>query len=195
MARFLIILLASWTAALAQSGGNSSGSVGLNYVIQPSDILHFRIFQEPDMEAQVRVEADGSVRLPLVGMVRLGSMTVSDAQQYLFKRYDADYFVNPQLSLQVIEYAARNVNVLGQVHRPGVVLIPPDRPLFLSDAIAQAGGTTRLANLSRIQLKRVLESGEIITRELNLDEIISNPNTSDFPLIDGDTLHVVERRF
>mgnify|MGYP001801085807 CR=1 FL=1 len=194
MVRYSFLFVA---IALSAFGQPSSGlnNVGLNYVVQPSDILQFRIFQEPDMDAEDRVEADGSVRLPLVGVVKLGFKTVSDAQSYLYQLYDADYFVNPQVSLLVLEYAARNVNVLGQVQRPGVVLIPPDRPLFLSDAIAQAGGPTRLANLGRIQLKRVLETGEIISRELNFDEIITNPNISDFPLRDGDTLYVSERRF
>ena len=190
-----MLFLAAATGLVGQAPDETGSNVGLNYVIQPSDIIQLRIFQESDMDAQVRIEADGSARLPLVGVVRLGGMTVSEAQKFLFKLYDADYFVNPQLSLQVIEYAAKNVNVLGQVNRPGVVLIPPDRPLYLSDAIAQAGGPTRLANLSRIQLKRVLAGGEVVSKELNFDEIISNPDTSDFPLNDGDTLYVVERRF
>ena len=146
------------------------------------------------MDAQVRVEADGSVMLPLVGVVRLGKMTVSEAQRLLFNMYNADYFVNPQLSLQVMEFAIRSVNVLGQVQRPGTITIPHDRPLYLMDAIAQAGGQTRLANLKRVQLKRVTESGEIISQEINFREIISNPKISDLPLQDGDTVFVPESR-
>lgn len=193
--RIIALFLFASTLLNAQANSVVSADVGLNYVIQPSDVLSFRIFQEPEMEANVRVEADGSVRLPLVGVVSVGAMTVSEAQKHLYKLYDADYFVNPQLSLQVFEFASKSVNVLGQIQKPGKVLIPPDKPLYLSDAIAQAGGPTRLANLRQIQLKRVLESGEIVSENLNFDEIISNPKISDFPLQDGDTLYVIERRF
>ena len=57
------------------------------------------------MATSFRVEADGSrSRLPLIGVVKLGDVCFNAAQKRLFEIYNADYFVNPQLSLQVLEF-------------------------------------------------------------------------------------------
>ena len=196
---FVVTLFTSsglWGQRIGESRDQGSGGgSSVNYVIQPYDLLLFRVFQEPDMDSEVRVEADGSVRLPLIGDVSLFGRTLLDAQELLFKLYDADYLVNPQINLRVLEFAERKVNVLGQVNGPGFVLIPPDRPLFLTDAVAGAGGPTRLANMKKIQLKRTLNNGEVISRELNMERILSDPQSRDFPLEDGDTVFVPERVF
>ena len=50
--------------------GTSSSDFGIivdeNYILQPSDVIQVSIFLEPDLEKSVRIEADGTVTLPLI---------------------------------------------------------------------------------------------------------------------------------
>jgi polysaccharide export outer membrane protein len=103
--------------------------------------------------------------------------------------------VNPQINLLVLEYAKHDVKVLGQVDKAGPVDIPTDRPLKILDAIALAGGFTRLADRRHITLTRLGADGKTITSEINVDDILQSRNPEDSALIlrQGDVIFVPER--
>ncbi len=165
-----------------------------NYVIYPTDSLNFRILGESETDINLRVSADGMAAFPYIGSVKLAGLAIQDARQMLYELYDRDYFVNPQISLFVVRYAERRVQVLGQVHRPGFVLIPPEEDLSLVQAITASGGFTRLANQQSVQLKRLGEDGAMRVYKISASEIIRNPESNDWQLFEGDTIFVPERR-
>lgn len=169
--------------------------VGSNYVLRASDIVEISVFNEPDLRKAVRIESDNTVSLPLIGRVRIGEMTVSEAQELITQLYDRDFIVNPQVSLLVLEFSMETVRILGAVNRPGVVAIPPDRGLTLTDAIAGVNGISRLGNSRSVQIRRVNEDGSTRVLDVNFDQILSDPNARDVPLRDGDTIFVRERIF
>jgi len=179
----------------ADSPENESGRVDANYVLRPFDTIDFSMFQEPDMQQSLRLDADGTVILPLIGKQKIGGMTVEQAQRFLADLYDKDYFVNPQISLLVTSFSPRTVQVLGQVNKQGPVVIPFDRELTLVDAISSAGGPTRLANLRRVALKRKRPDGTTTTFTLDVQEIMTEVDVESFPLQDGDTIFIPERTF
>ena len=90
-----------------------------NYRLSSNDVLEFKVFQEPDLDAEVRVAGDGTAIFPLIGSVNLAGKTVAEATATLRQRYLNGYLVNPQVSLIVQAYAKRTFTVLGQVQRPG----------------------------------------------------------------------------
>ena len=51
-------------------------------------------------------------------------------------------------------YRISNVTVMGQVGSPGLIDLPAERRLDILSGIAQAGGFTKLARTSRIDLTR-----------------------------------------
>jgi polysaccharide export outer membrane protein len=110
-----------------------------DYVLQPYDLIKVVVFQEPDLEREVRLSPDTTVTLPLIQTVDLKGKTVREAQAIIRELYDRDYLVNPQINITVEDYAKVSVNVLGSVNQPGSVVIPPDQGLNLLDAIAHAG--------------------------------------------------------
>ncbi len=194
---FLAAFLASATYAQSQSAAaNPAGAprtISKNYILRPSDVLSFQVFQEPDMNQQVRLDADGAVIFPLIGRVNLGGMTIEEAQRYLTEVYDRDYLVNPQISLLVVEFAPRLVQVLGQVNSPGPVPIPPDRDLTVVEAISASNGQTRLANLRKVVVRRNTEDRETVTFELDVQQMMTDEDSQDFILIEDDTIFVPER--
>lgn len=163
-----------------------------NYQIQASDVLQVEVFQEADLNRVVRVEADGSIRLPLVGAVPVAGLTLGEATNLVSELYDRDFLVNPQINITVLEFRPRLVNVLGQVGRPGQVLIPNDRPLTLTQAISSANGMTRMGRATRVRITRILDDGERRVWTVNFDDIMQNPSSRDIVLQEGDTIFVPE---
>lgn len=176
---------------------SSSGGVGIivgeNYILKSSDIIRVEIYQELDLEKEVRVEGDGTVELSLIGKVKVAGMTVAEAQSLITDLYNRDYLVDPQVSLLVVSFSAKVVRILGSVNRPGVVQIPPDRSLTLTEAVAGANGVSRLGNPKAITIKRVNENGRARQMEVNFSRILTDPNVKDVILQEGDTIFVPER--
>lgn len=166
-----------------------------NYVIQPLDIFRMTVFQEPDLESEVRVAQDGTVVLPLIGSITVGGMTVVDVQQMITDLYNRDYLVNPHVTLMMLQYTEQRLQVHGQVGRPGWVVIPPEEEMTLSQAISAAGGLTRLADGGDIRLKRVSPSGKSKVIRIDFDEILKDPEAKDIQVYDGDNIFVTERIF
>lgn len=176
--------------------GSSSGVgviVGENYVLKPSDIITVSVYQEPDLQKEVRVEGDGTVALALVGKVKIAGMTVAEAQSLITELYNRDYIVNPQVSVLVTSFSPKVIHILGQVNSPGIVQIPPDRDLTLIEAIAAVRGVTRLGNPKSIVIKRIQEDGRAVQMEVNFNRIVTDPDSRDIILQEGDTVWVPER--
>lgn len=164
-------------------------SVGKNYILKASDVLEVNVYQELDLQKQVRVEADGTVALALIGKVRVAGMTVAESQSLVTDLYNRDYLVDPQISVLVVSYAPKFVHVLGMVGMPGKIMIEPDQNLSLIDAIAQCRGVTRLGNPKKVRIKRTDGTKPF---DVNYDEI-RRGDASDIFLKEGDTITVPER--
>src|SRR5471032_2484707 len=87
-----------------------------DYVLQPYDLVKVVVFQETDLEREVRISPDTTLTLPLIHTVDLKGKTVREAQDIIRNLYDRDFLVNPQVNITVIEYAKVTVNVLGAVN-------------------------------------------------------------------------------
>ncbi len=167
--------------------------VGSNYVLKPSDVIEIEVYQEQDLNKNVRIEGDGTVALALVGKVKVADMTVAEAKTLITDLYNRDYLVDPQVSVLVVSFAPKVVRILGAVNRPGVVEMPPDRDLTLTEAIASANGISRLGNPKALKIKRVAQDGRSRQMEINFSKILTDPDVRDIILEEGDTIWVPER--
>ncbi|NBB79355.1 MAG: polysaccharide export protein [Verrucomicrobia bacterium] len=208
---FLCLCFSAWGQDGSSSGGNGSSAgsdtgasgsasgsgigmvVGENYVLKPSDVVSVDVYQEDDLNKEVRVEGDGTIALALIGKVKVAGMTVAEAQSLIKDLYNRDYLVDPQVSLLVIQFSQKVVHVLGSVNNPGVVNIPPDRDLKLTEAIAAVRGVSRLGNPKSMTIKRVDDDGRARQIEVNFSRIVTDPNVKDVILQEGDTIWVPER--
>ncbi|MEO0508272.1 MAG: polysaccharide biosynthesis/export family protein [Verrucomicrobiota bacterium] len=184
------------SAPSAGPSGSGSGVgiiVGENYVLKPSDVVGVEVFQEVDLNKSVRIEGDGTVALALIGKVKIAGMTVGEAQSLVTDLYNRDYLVDPQISLLVVSFSPKVVHVLGSVNSPGVIEIPPDRDLTLTEAIAGVRGVSRLGNPRAITIKRVDKDGRAKQMEVNFNKVVTDPDMKDVILKEGDTIWVPER--
>ena len=179
------------TAAPATSGNATvvAATAG-DYVLSPSDAIEMTVFREPDLTTRSRIGSDGSVQLPLIGDVKIAGLTVRIAREVIRKRYDADYLVDPQVYLNIVEYAPRNFTILGQVVKPGTYEFPAGHAPSLLEAVGMAGGFTRSADRGRITAKRGGEG----SLKINAKKLASEGKNS-FQLQPGDIITVGESWF
>lgn len=165
-----------------------------SYLLNAGDLIQIIVFQEPDLNREVRISQNGRIQLPLIGNVNLAGKTVQEATDKIFALYDGDFLINPQINLTVLEYSQRRVNVMGEVNSPGTIIFPPEESMTIIDAISRAGGPNSLGNLRRVSLIRQSEEGEIQTYTINVDEIMSGNSEVLWVLQKDDTIVVPRRR-
>ncbi len=109
--------------------------------IGPGDLLDLSVFDVPELVLKVRVDVNGCVSLAFLGDVKLGGMTVGNAQRLIARELIARQLVkDPQVSIFIEEFATQGITVYGEVNAPGIYpLMGPHR---LYDAISAAGGLT-----------------------------------------------------
>ena len=164
-----------------------------DYVMQPSDLIRVMVFQEPDLMREVRITQEYTITLPLIGTIDLRNKTVRQAEEIIRSLYDKDYLVNPQINLTVLEYTQRTVKVLGMVNQPGAIVFPPEQKMGLLEAIARAGGFSRIAERRKVRLSRTLEDGKSENYIINADEMIQGASAEQWLLTKGDVIFVPER--
>ena len=134
------------------------------YRIRVGDTLEIKVYQEDELNAAVRVNQEGVISLPLVGSIAVQGLTPEAAQQAVIKRYDTEYVINPQVMLTVKEFAPRRFSVGGEVVKPGVYEIPAREKVTLLQAIALAGGYTKLGDPTKVRIRRMTKQGEEILK-------------------------------
>jgi polysaccharide biosynthesis/export protein len=190
--RFLglcLLLLPGLAPAAAPEGAKPSAA----HRLRPMDLIRLQVFQEPDLDRELRVSQDHTIVLPLIGVIQVRDLTVRETELLVTERYRADYLVNPQVNITVVEYSPRTVNVLGAVNSPGAVIIPPEQELTLLDAIARSGGFSRLANRTKVSLTRTLPDGRSSNLLINADQLVTGDTAGTDKLQPGDVLFVPER--
>jgi len=171
-----------------------TNEVAATYVLTPNDVLEMKVYQEDDLETKVRIAKDGTASFPLIGVVPLGGKTVEEASALISQLFDKDYLVNPQVTLSVVDYAKRRFTVLGQVQKSGTYEIPNEESTTLLQAIAMAGGYTRLAQSGKVTVTR-LKDGKKVNYTLDARALAKDRTTDSFEILPGDTITVAERFF
>lgn len=181
----------AWLAGMAfLLTGVARGQVSESYKVQPTDILIVEVANEPKLAArEFRVSASGEISYPFIGAIRAANRTIEEIQTELKRLLETDYLVNAQVLVQVKDFRKKLVSVFGQVNRPGLIEIPPERKMTVIEAITAAGGLTRLARSSGIQLIREGKKDPML---YNMDDL-KNPDRPIY-VESGDVVFVPESR-
>jgi protein involved in polysaccharide export with SLBB domain len=131
-------------------------SAPTGYILSPNDQVAVEVFGEEDLRTNGRLNGEGNLSVPLLGSIHLGGLTLTQAAARLTDLYARDYLVNPRVNVMLIGYAKRRFTLLGQVNRPGSYEMPEGSPegVDLLEAIAMAGGYTRIAAPEKISVRR-----------------------------------------
>jgi protein involved in polysaccharide export with SLBB domain len=165
-----------------------------NYRLAANDLLDFRVFQEPELDAVIRISGDGTAIFPLVGQVSIAGKTVGQATESLRKRYMDGFLTSPQIALTVRTYARKVFTILGQVQKPGSYEIEGSEAISLLQAIGMAGGYTRIANPGKVTVKRN-EGGVERVYKFNAKKMARTDADASFTVKPGDVITVAESIF
>ena len=120
------------------------GETVADYPIGPGDIVQISVPPIDELrERTVRVEADGSISLPMLGTMQAGGLTESQFRAELSERLKK-YMYKPEVDVFVKEYRSRQVAVVGMVNNPGLVTLNGPNETVL-DMMTRAGGLTATA--------------------------------------------------
>ena len=114
------------------------------YVVGPTDTLSITVVGEPDLTSKYRVDTDGTITLPYVGRQTAAGSTVAELQAKITSLLKDGYLQNPQVLIDVDQYKARSVLVVGEVRSPGKVQLT-GLTMSLLEALALAGSPTSAA--------------------------------------------------
>ncbi len=199
----LVILTSSaWVHLRAQAPAvpsTSANSRTITYTIALTDRLRIAVYQEPDLSVQSRVDAKGTVNLPLVGEVKVAGHTITEAQTMVEAAYRNGRFLRaPQVTINVEEYAPREISVQGEVRNPGRLSLPVESGMTILDAITRAGGFTDTAKGNAVNITRILPDGTKKVFTVDVQSLIrgksdANVEETTLLLLPGDIVYVPQR--
>ncbi|MET0383218.1 MAG: polysaccharide export protein EpsE, partial [Burkholderiaceae bacterium] len=137
-----------------------------------------------------RVNEAGVISYPLLGRIALGGLTVNAAEAHLAQALKKGEIVkDPQVIIVVTNVRANQVNVLGQVGRPG--RLPLDLAgMRLTEVLALAGGVVAGSGSDTIVLIGQ-RNGQSYRYEADLPKIFApGGSNDDIVVMPGDTIWV-----
>ena len=200
-----VACLAVGPLSLAQGQGDDSVAKGKSadrsvvYRIMATDKLSIRVFQEDELSTLSRVDANGTINLPLVGQIRVYGQTLPEAQKTIEAAYhDGRYLRNPQVTVSVEDYAPREVSIQGQVRSPGRYPLPIESTITLYDLVTKAGGFTDSAKGTAVRVTRIMPDGSARVFTVDVDSLLKGKekkNTEDSSMLlqPNDIVYVPER--
>jgi polysaccharide biosynthesis/export protein len=177
------LVLAAWLAlgfpmAVGAQHAPAGTGRGVNPILQPGDLVRLKIWREPDLSGDYRVDENGVAVFPKIGSLPVSQISTDSLKSLLVSRYTV-YLQNPAVEVTFL----RRINVLGEVKSPG--LYDADPTMTVADVVALAGGVTPDGNSKKIQLLRRGQGGSA--------QISMQSRLADSSLRSGDQLRVPQR--
>ena len=158
--------------------------------IGAGDTIKITVYQSPDLSLETRVNEGGAISYPLLGRVQLAGLTVTAAEQHLAAELKRrDFVKDPQVIIVVTQVRANQVNILGQVGKPG--RYPLDLTgMRMTEVLALAGGVVAGVGSDTIVLTGTRD-GHPYRHEVDLPRLFGAGGANEDVVVSpGDTIWV-----
>lgn len=176
-----------------ESAASVSSAVDNTYILGAGDRLQITVFNVPDYGGEQQVLADGSLNLPVVGKLAVAGLTIAQAEAAIAARYQSELRY-PRITVSLLQPRPLQIAVSGEISQPGsyqLDITQGGRFPGIAEAIQAAGGMTYAADLQRVELRRMQQSGSVQSTVVNLWELLRNGDLrQNLPLRDGDSLFI-----
>ena len=121
------------------------------------------------------VDNDGFVNFPVVGRIKVGGLTKSEAETLVTEKI-RPYMAENENPVVTVTMASYSVSVLGEVARPGSFQVSREKITIL-EALAQAGDLTIYGVRDKVKLIREDITGkkQIVNLNLNDANLVNSP--------------------
>lgn len=155
--------------------------------LAPGFLISMEVYDTPEYSMEIRIDSAGNVEIPMLQPVHIAGMTLAEASAKIASSLrDGKILNNPQVNLNIEEYAGTEVTVLGEVHNPGRVEMLA--PRHLDEVIAMAGGETEYAG-STVQVRHPGSAGAQM-QEVKFAQNGSSPDADNVVVQPGDVVTV-----
>ncbi len=165
-----------------------SGICSENYIIGEGDVLSIYVYENEDLSKTVRVNADNSIRVALLGEVNIKGLTVPQIASKLEKLLADGYLINPQVDVFIKEFKSKTAIILGEIRSPGQYELR-GKISFL-EFVSKAGGLTQNAGKTAT-IKRANSKNTKTNISIDLDRLIKEGDPAqNMAIHNGDTIYI-----
>ncbi len=178
-----------WAQTAAPAATAAAVTAANEYRLGAGDVVRINVYQSPDLTLETRIGEAGSISYPLLGAVKLGGLTVPQAEKQIADGLlRGNFLKQPQVSIQVTQVRGNQVSVLGQVNKPGRFPLEV-ADMRLSDLLATAGGIGP-AGADTLTLVGT-RNGQTFRKEVDLPSLFRGDRREDDVFVqNGDVLYV-----
>jgi polysaccharide export outer membrane protein len=188
---FCVLLALAGPAVAAVEGG-----VPPLVQLGPGDQIKIDVFGNADLATTTNVSDDGSIRMPLAGVVAVGGQSLVEAARRIETALKVGQYLNdPQVTVTLVQSISQRVLVFGEVKNPGSYPIKSSSTVF--DAIALAGGISDKGS-DVVYIQRTDETGAMHQTPVDMHQVSLglNANLSAVQTLHGgDTILVPKGTF
>lgn len=168
---------------------NVNAATPEGYVLGPGDELLIEVWGDNEVSVKSKISSEGKLMIPQVGALNLSGLTIKQAtsriRSAMGKRYSGVLSGASSLSVTISEVRTVQVNILGEVRRPGTYRLSAFTTVF--NALYHAGGVTPVGSLRDV---RVIRDGKQIASVDVYEYIFQGRTAVNVSLHDGDVLMI-----
>lgn len=161
----------------------------LNYVIGTNDQLLIDIYGYSETSYQLTVSPEGTINIPMAGVISLGGLTVEAATSRIKTRLSTIYSGlttgNTKLSVSLGNIRSIKVILTGEVMKPGTYTLPSLATLF--NGLYSSGGPTENGSFRNIE---VIRNGKKIATLDVYDFLLKGDLKNNIRLQDQDIIRI-----
>lgn len=123
-------------------------------LIGPLDTIQVEVFNIPELNREIQVDASGRIAMPLAGTIDARGKTAEELARTIETSLRSHYVRNPQVVVNIKSSVSQVVTIDGQVVEPG--LYPVTNEMTLMRVIASAKGLTEYARDDDVVILRTV---------------------------------------
>jgi len=192
------------TSGAAYSSADTNATAGTNakpHVVVPGISISISVDEDHSLNRSYVVPISGAIDYPPLGRITVEGLTTDEVAQKIRQGLEKDYFQKATVTVDLESSlgggggsAGGVVYVIGNVNRPGPLLLPKDERFTVTKTIIAAGNFAQFANGGKVQLIRYDKTGKKYITYVNVDRIMKHGEfEKDIQVQDGDWIIVPEK--
>jgi polysaccharide export outer membrane protein len=151
------------------------------YKVGTGDMLAITVYDEPDLTLQRRVTERGLIDFPLIGQVQVAGLTATQVAEHLEGRLSPGYLRNPQVFVDVVEFASKKIFIVGAIAKPTALTLRGETSLLdvlsQTESLSYSNSLTVFRRIS-IPERQGTSRNEVKAIHVDLNELLRRGNMS-----------------